>query len=407
MADFALRLVFFSLAPVAIVFAAELFPVRGALIDVGLALGVFVASEVVQRYASKYRLVKSLLKDALAFESHYRSHPPRAFLYYLAYPLLFPYWLVQREARREFLLFRGYTAGGLLVLLVTLGWQYFSAWAPELTVRQYLPYVALSLAVEMVLVLALLMPIATTVVWYHSSFRRGRLMILLLAALLATSFALARVARRRAPIVSYATRERVDLRTNASQLKAHRALLLAVRAAAKSAASATEVEGDGNVTGGPLEAAQQALESYYKHDEASAFSLWASPRVHPKLLVLYFEARRDRKPIWVAIRNDGSEIRAASQLPKVAFKAMRSISESDDDWLVMWPDMLDLEGDDASLTTDQRHPGPARKPTSVPTTHPRTGHGPGASATSQGTGAATAHLEAKPRDSASPAHTVD
>ncbi len=365
MADFVLRLAFFSLAPVAIVFAAELFPVRGALIDVGLALGVFVASEVVQRWASRVKLLRTLLRDALAFETYYRSRPPRPFLYYLAYPLLFPYWLIHRDARREFLIFRSYTLGGLLILIASLIWQYFSYWRPELTLRQYFPYVALSLCVEMVLVLALLMPIATTVVWYHSSFRRGRLLVVLIAALLATSFAMIRVASRRAPLVSYATRERVALRTSASRRKAHRALLSSVRAASKAVVPKEDVEGDGNVTGDPLDAAHDALESYYKHDEASAFNLWASPRTRPKVLILYFEARRQRPPIWVAIRDDGSEIRSPSQLPKGAFRVMRAISQADDDWLVMWPEMLDATEDEAAIAGKHGFPG-SRKSASPP-----------------------------------------
>ena len=49
--DFAIRLAFFALAPFAIVVVAELFPVRGALIDVGLALLVFVASEAVRAWS--------------------------------------------------------------------------------------------------------------------------------------------------------------------------------------------------------------------------------------------------------------------------------------------------------------------------------------------------------------------
>jgi len=343
MADFIARLAFFSLAPVAIVFAAELFPVRGALIDVGLALGLFLAGEAVQGWASKTRLVRSLLREALAFEAYYRSRPPRPFVYYLAYPLLLPYWAFNRDARREFLLFRGYTLGGLLILLVSLGWQYGSSWAPELSLRQYIPYVLLTLVVESLLALALLMPIATTVVWYHSSFRRRRLVLVLLAGLISTSVVFYRVMSRRSPIVSFATRERVTLRTQASQRKAHRALLKAVRAANKNMAKSRSVEGDGAVVGVPLEQASASLEDFYKHDEAYAFSLWASPRRHPKVLVLYFEARRKRRPIWVAIRGDGTEIRTPSQLPKGAFRAMRAASEADDALLEMWPDALDLQ----------------------------------------------------------------
>lgn len=45
MADFLARLAFFAGAPFAIVLAAGLFPVRGALVDVGLALLVFLLGE--------------------------------------------------------------------------------------------------------------------------------------------------------------------------------------------------------------------------------------------------------------------------------------------------------------------------------------------------------------------------
>ena len=342
MADFVLRLGFFLSAPIAIVFAAELFPVRGALVDAGLALGLFIAGEAVQGWAKKTRIVRSLLREALAFEAYYRSRSPRPFIYYLAYPLLFPYWLFNRDARREFLLFRGYTIGGFVILLVMLAWQYYSTWAPELTPRQYAPYVLLTLCVETLLALALLMPIMTTVVWYHSSFRRGRLVLVLAAGLISTGVAYYRVASRRAPIVSFATRERVELRTQSSTRKAHRALLNAVRVAHKTMSTTPTVEGDGKVMGVPFEKASSSLEQFYKPDEAYAFSLWASPRRHPKVLVIYFEARRKRRPIWVAITGDGTEIRSPSKLPKGAFRAMRAASDEDDALLEMWPDTFDL-----------------------------------------------------------------
>lgn len=356
MGDFILRLLFFAVAPVAIVYATSLFPVRGALIDVGLALGVFVASELAHRWAAKNRLIAAALHEALAFESYYRSRRPRPFFYYLAYPILFPYWLIHRDARREFLVFRGYTLSGFIILVITLAWQYFSSWAPEISVRQYWPYVVLSLVVEMLLALGLLMPIATTVVWYHSSLRRGRLLAVLIVASLATGYALVRLASRRAPLVSFSARERVTLRTAAARRKAHRSLLSAARAAYKHVANAEAVEGDGNVTGAALDAAHDALESFYKEDEAGAFSVWASPRTRPKVLVVYFEARRNRRPIWVGIRQDGTELRTPSQLPRGAFNAMRAISQEDDDWFDMWPDMIDLpDSEPSSAPHEYRH----------------------------------------------------
>ena len=97
-ADFALRLGFFALAPFVIVRVAELFPVRGALIDMGLALSVFIAGEAARSAASRHRAIQWVLSEALAFESYYRERPPRPFAYYLFYPLLFPYWLSNRSA---------------------------------------------------------------------------------------------------------------------------------------------------------------------------------------------------------------------------------------------------------------------------------------------------------------------
>jgi hypothetical protein len=209
-----------------------------------------------------------------------------------------------------------------------------------------MPFVLLALGIETVLVLALLMPIATTVVWYHSSFRRRRLLVVLLAGLTSTLASLAYVAQRREPIVSYATRERVRLRTAAAPRRAHRALRKALTAALPEAVKATGVEGDGKVMGPALERARAALEEFYKHDEGFAFDLWASPRQKPRVLVIYFEARPHKPPIWVAMSRSGSEIRASNELPPGAFRAMRRAADEDDAALWDWSDELSFEDDD-------------------------------------------------------------
>jgi hypothetical protein len=334
---FVLRLVFFSVAPFAIVAAAELFPVRGALIDVGLALSVFLAGETIRRQARRYTPLKWFLKEALAFEIYYRERPPRNFAYYVFYPFLFPYWLWNREARREFLMFRGYTAGGLAILIGSLVWQYFRYWRPELGLEEFLPAVLMTLAVETLLVLSLLMPIATTVVWYHSTFRRGRLLIVLLAGLLSTGAALWHVSLRRDPIVSYSTRQRLRLRTKASPTEAHRALLTGARNAWKALVRLPGLDdGDGKVEGVPLERMRQSLAPFYKDDEAAAFDLWGSPRKHPRILVLYIEGRPKKPPIWVAIDGYGNEIRKFSDLPPGAGAAMKRAADGTDPVLLVW-----------------------------------------------------------------------
>jgi hypothetical protein len=338
--DFLLRLAFFALAPVGIVLAAELFPVRGALIDVGLALSVFVAGEAARSVAKRSRLATFFLKEALAFEGYYRETPPRRFAYYFFYPLLFPYWLSNREARREFLMFRGYTLGSLLVLLLSLAWQYHRDYLPELGMRRFLPAVALSLVVETLLVLSLLMPIATTVVWYHASFRRRRLVVVLLVGLVSTAAVAYRVSSRRDPMVSYFTRKRVAWRTSAARRRAHAALLDGVMTAWNDMyrlRTQAGVERDGKVEGVPLDDARQKLQAFYKPDEAFAFDLWASPKHHPRLVVLYSEARSGRPPIWVALEH-GAEIRHRAALPKGALDAMKQAADTSDALGMMWDD---------------------------------------------------------------------
>jgi hypothetical protein len=336
MADFLAGLAFFASAPFAIVLAAELFPVRGALIDVGLALTVFLLGEAARRGAARFRPLGFLLREALAFESYYRERQPSRFAYYVAYPLLFPYWLYNREARREFWMFRGYTLTSFAILLGSLAFQYYSAWRPQLGFREFLPAVLVSLAVETLLVLSLLMPIATTVVWYHGSHRRRRLLIILLVGALSTGYALSRVLSHRDPIVSYLTRQRVRLRTAAARRSAHRALQNAVEVAWRDLVKIKGgVQGDGKVEGKALDDARAALESFYKHDEAFAFDLWASPRTRPRVLVLYAQSRRRQPSIWVALK-DGGEVRKPDQLPKGAFLAMRAAADTTDPVRIVW-----------------------------------------------------------------------
>jgi hypothetical protein len=316
--------VFFTLAPNAIVMFAALFPMTGALLSIGMILTVFLFAEAIRARLTARSWVPRPLARALKLEAYYRAHPPRPFLYYVFYPLLFPYWLWSREARQEFILFKGFTLGGIAILLATATHQYFSAWWPDLSLSDYLPVLGMTFGVECLLVLALLMPMATTVVGFHSTMRRGRLVALLAIGLLSTGLAIARLARRRESLVSYATRERVELRTSAYQGRAREAQRAGIIAAFASLAKARGAVGQGGrVEGEPLDAAREALESFYKPDESNAFGLWASARRDPDIVMLYFPERRSRSPIWLARRRDGVEITDAKQLPPEALAAMR------------------------------------------------------------------------------------
>ena len=313
LADFVLRMAFFATAPFLVVFAAELFPVTGAVLQIGLALLVFLLGEAGQRALGRRRWLRAVLRNELAFDAHYRERPPRPFLYYVFYPLLFPYWLTQRDARREFLLYKGYTWPAFALLLVSLAVQYLRVFPPELSLRDFAPIAAGSLLAESIVVLMFLLPLVTTVVHFHHQHAPRRLVVLLLVACISVGYSVVRIEHRRDPIVSYATRTRVRLRSQARpELAAEaqeRALAEAARALPREAGALPE---DGRVEGLALDQARSALKAFYKEDEAEAFELWYSHHVGAlaqgpeaadsgALLTLFFPARRAHQPIWLSL----------------------------------------------------------------------------------------------------------
>ena len=105
--EYAARVAFFAAAPFGVVLLAMLVPMGAAIANMLLALAAFFLSEMLLGMAERRPWLKRVLRRQLAFEAYYRTRPPRAFLYYVFYPFLFPYWLTQPEARREFVLFKG------------------------------------------------------------------------------------------------------------------------------------------------------------------------------------------------------------------------------------------------------------------------------------------------------------
>lgn len=318
-ADFAMRIAFFAAAPFLVVFAAELFPVTGAVVQIGLALLVFLLGEAGKRALGQRRWLRTLLRNELAFDAHYRDRPPRPFLYYVFYPFLFPYWLTQPDARREFLLYKGYTWPALALLMLSLIVQYLRVCPPELSLRDFAPIAAGSLLAETIVVLMFLMPIVTTVVHFHRQHAPRHLWVLLLVASASVGYSIVRIERRRDPIVSYATRTRVRLRTDARPELAKEVQQRALEQAARALASeSTTLPYDERLEGLALDQARNALLAFYKEDEAQAFELWYSdpgasihaalgrldgsaPQAQGALLTLFFPARRAHRPIWLSL----------------------------------------------------------------------------------------------------------
>jgi hypothetical protein len=321
--DFLLRLAFFAAAPFLLVFATALFPITGALVQVGLALAVFFAGEALRRASTRSRLLARVLAGQLEFEAYYRAHPPRPFLYYVFYPLLFPYWIAVASARREFLLYKGYTLASFALLLASLGFQYWRSFPPELGAGDFIAIAVGTFVIETAVVLMFLMPIVTTVVHLHMRRWSWRLATVLVVGLASVTSAVVRIERRRDPIVSFATRMRVGKRTAARPQAAEqaqgRALWTAWRLLPKDKG---DVDRDGKVEGAVLEAAQDALMPFYRNDEAHAFDLWYMRKGKSAVLVLYFEARHGKPPIWLGMNEKGAFVHDDRALPRGAFNAM-------------------------------------------------------------------------------------
>jgi hypothetical protein len=307
--DFIARLAFFAVAPRLLVLVAALYPVSGAVLQIGIALIVFVAAEAARQLAERSKVARMVLRNQLAMEAYYREHPPRPFLYYVFYPLLAPYWITRRELRREFLLFKGYTLVSFAILVVSLGVQFVRFFPPELTVHDFWPIAIKTFAVETIVVLLFLMPIFTSVVHYHQVRARGRLAALLVAGIVSSGLAIERLERARDPVVSLATRERVRLRTKAN------------------AKARDDVDSDGKVEALPLDTARSDLKTFYKSDETYAFDLWREKRGKAQTIVLYLEGRREDPPIWLAMDTKGV-FHDPKRLPRGAFATMRLAADA-------------------------------------------------------------------------------
>ncbi|MFO0762763.1 MAG: hypothetical protein U0359_40375 [Byssovorax sp.] len=315
--DFVLRFAFFAAVPFVATVVSALFPMTAVLVNIALTLVVFVAAETVRDHASRFPWLARFVKRRLDFDAYYRQHPPRPFLYYVFYPLLFPYWLFQREARRELLLYRGMTAGGFVVLVLMGALDFARNWLPELDFQRFLKLWLLLFAIQTACLFVFLLPIATTVVKLHLERRFRALYVLLGVASLSVALAVFVMARRPGHMVSWATTQRVRLRTAAEPKHAaavQRAALRAVWASPAELASSTDEQGW--VEGDALDRAESELEDLYKDDEAYAFTLHALPPGAPEVLVLQCHLGAGRAPIWRAINRRGVEVTSEKDLPK-------------------------------------------------------------------------------------------
>lgn len=327
--EYALRVAFFALAPFAIVVAATLVPMTGTFVNIGILLGVFLFAEAVRRRSETRPWLARALRRPLAFEEFYRERPPRHFLYYALYPLVIPYALVQRDARRELFLFKGFGLVGLAIIVVFGAIRFVSSYLPELGVRDFIGTFLVTILIETFVAVSLLLPICTTVVALHQRRQRGRLVALLFVGLVSASVAVGTFAVRRRAFPSLETRARVAKRTAAEPTSARIAMDRALRAAWESRRQRSwEREDDGTVNGAPLAAARAALEPFYRADEAAAFELWTTARkTKPKLMIIFSEGPRRGRPVFLGMHPDGTIVDDVRAIPREGRRAMRTAGD--------------------------------------------------------------------------------
>ena len=326
-ADFGARIAFFAIAPFVVFVLAAFFPVGATLVNLGLCLAVVAFADVARAANKRVPLLSTVLTGPLDFERYYRNHPPKPFAYYIFYPLLFPYWLSNDVARREFLLYKTINLLSLAMLVGTTVYEYFVYFRPELGVRECLIVLFVTALFELVVVMTMLMPLATSLMKYRLASRRRRLVTLVVVGACSVAVAIFAIEKRRDPVVSWAARERVLLRTKADKAHARVATIAAAKAAWAAIPKHTgDIDADGKVEGEPLEAARTALKKFYKADEAQAFDGWVShsQKGNSGVLVLYVESRGKKKPpIFIALDRSGKEVRDPKKLPKGALDGMK------------------------------------------------------------------------------------
>jgi hypothetical protein len=314
--DFLLRLAFFATVPFLATFVAAFFPMTGVVVNIAVTLVVFAFAEALRERSERSRILKRVMARRFAFEAYYKENPPRPFLFYVLYPLLLPYVLARPVTRRELLLYRGFTGGGLAILVGGAVFDFYWHWLPELAFGEFIKVWVALFIIQTLAMFVFLLPVSTTVVKLHSERRLAELWVLLGAAAISVGLAVGVLVHKRGHIVSWVTSHRVMLRTKAAPDAAHAAQLKALHGVLENYAElVASTDAAGWSEGDSAERAEEHLGTFYKSDESYAFSLHALPPAAPEVILLQCWIIGGGPPIWRAIKKTGEEITDKKDLP--------------------------------------------------------------------------------------------
>jgi hypothetical protein len=330
------RLLYFAVAPALLVLLATQYPIAGVVTSVTFAVAVFAFASGVRPWTVRYPVLGRLLGAQLRFEAFYKEHPPKPFVYYALYPLLFPYWLSQPVARRELGLYRGLTAVGLLILLGGAAWDYFRKWYPEIPFRPFAESWVVVFVIQALVAITFVMPLATTVVTLKLQGRSGALGAMFAVAAVSITMAVAVIAHRRHAIVQVPTGERMVVRTQNARKESRK-----LREEAVQRAFAAIVRGDASrvkepraveILGGPIVEARETLGRLYREDELPCFHLVAFRGRNGGHILVLFGARSGRSPltarnlVWLGLRDGRTFVDDPKELPDGALGELRRIA---------------------------------------------------------------------------------
>jgi hypothetical protein len=320
-ADFVLRVAFFALAPWVFLFFSLLVPVGAILVNLALTLAVFLVAEAYRGHIRRGSIVHKVLRRHLALSDYYRRRPPRPFVYYLVYPLLAPYWLIAKDARIEFRLFRRFLFANAALLVVFRLVEYQHLWSPEIGWEPFLRASALILVFQLAFIVAFIVPVMVTVV--DAKLHKKRRRLTMYAAVLAISGALCVVAHALQPpgvMTPAPVCARMRDRSEAAPERARDVQRAAVEAAYEQLPEGkrTKRKTGEEITGPPLDRAREALGAFYRGQEVDCFRVFAVEDEGAEVLVLRGDSKRKAGAVWMALKAERQTTRVlldAADLP--------------------------------------------------------------------------------------------
>ena len=326
--DLVLRFIYVAAAPLLLVPIAMMIPITGILISGALA--TVIALFGTHRWHAKVDrlpVVGRALGNMARLGDFYNEHPPKPLVYYVCSPVLLPGIVCRRVPRRELMLYRKLSAVALVVVVAGGIWDYLRHWRPELPLSVFLAATIVGLVLQLIGSMVIVMPIVTTIITLHQRNMKRTLAILFACATL--SGVLVAVSVHRTHGMPIGTWTRIQARTSYASTEYHKCLkreanrricgsenpgFVAVRNALN--AAVTTLTADPTNRDVALDKAHQALEEFYKPDEAAEFRLYADQGVY--MLFIKF----GREPPLYTARDAQRIILDTASLPAAARKLL-------------------------------------------------------------------------------------